>query len=107
SREKTTTIFIDGDRGGELIAKELLQTCEVDFVARAPPTREVEELPHKLVMKCLKNKLTAEQFVNQMGINLRRADGEPVGRSAENAIRREGGRDERREEPRGERRDEG
>ncbi|MCA1818728.1 MAG: DNA primase [Halobacteriales archaeon] len=75
SREKTTTIFIDGDRGGELIAKELLQVCEVDFVARAPPTREVEELPHKLVMKCLKNKVTAEQFTSQMGIVLRKPEG--------------------------------
>ncbi len=72
SREKTTIAFVDGDRGGELIARELLETCDVDFIARAPPTREVEEIPHKLVMKCLKNKLTAEQFVSQMGIVIRR-----------------------------------
>jgi DNA primase len=74
TKEKTTILFVDGDRGGELIAKELLQTCEVDFVARAPATREVEELPHKLVMKCLKNKLTADQFVSQMGININRPE---------------------------------
>jgi DNA primase len=74
TKEKTTTIFVDGDRGGELIAKEILQTCEVDFVARAPPTREVEELPHKLVMKCLKNKLTADQFISQLGINISRPE---------------------------------
>lgn len=70
STEKTTTIFVDGDRGGELIARELIQTCEVDFVARAPNTREVEELPHKLVMKCLKNKLTTDQFVSQANIKI-------------------------------------
>ncbi len=74
SREKTTIAFVDGDRGGELIARELLETCDVDFIARAPPTREVEEIPHKLVMKCLKNKLTAEQFVSQMGIVIRRGE---------------------------------
>ncbi len=74
SKEKTTIIFIDGDRGGELIAKELLQTCDVDFVARAPNTREVEELPHKLVMKCLKNKVTGEQFISQMGLNITRKE---------------------------------
>ncbi|MEK6985046.1 MAG: DNA primase DnaG [Candidatus Thermoplasmatota archaeon] len=74
SKEKTTIVFVDGDRGGELIAKEILQSCEVDFVARAPATREVEELPHKLVMKCLKNKLTAEQFVSQMGIAINRPE---------------------------------
>jgi DNA primase len=106
TKEKTTVIFVDGDRGGELIAKEILQTCEVDFVARAPPTREVEELPHKLVMKCLKNKITAEQFTSQMGIVLKRADGEPVGRSVERRDERrdnggrEGGRPERRDDGR-------
>ncbi|MFA5945051.1 MAG: DNA primase DnaG, partial [Candidatus Thermoplasmatota archaeon] len=74
TKEKTTIVFVDGDRGGELIAKEILQTCEVDFVARAPPTREVEELPHKLVMKCLKNKSTADQFISQLGINISRPE---------------------------------
>lgn len=76
SKEKTTTIFVDGDRGGELIAKELLQTCEVDFVARAPNTREVEELPHKLMQKCLRNKLSADQFISQMGIVLEKKEEE-------------------------------
>ncbi len=70
SKEKTTTIFVDGDRGGELIARALLQTCDVDFVARAPDTREVEELPHKLVMKCLKDKRTGDQFIAQTGISV-------------------------------------
>lgn len=68
SKERITTAFVDGDRGGELIMRELLQTCEVDFVARAPPTREVEELPQKLVMKSLKNKIPAEQFAEMYGI---------------------------------------
>lgn len=68
SQEKTTTVFVDGDRGGELIARAILQVCEVDHVARAPNTREVEELPGKLVMKCLKEKRTADQFISQTGI---------------------------------------
>ncbi len=75
SREKTTTVFVDGDRGGELIAREIIQTCDVDFVARAPATREVEELPHKLVMKCLKNKLSVDQFTSQTGIVVKRREG--------------------------------
>ncbi len=83
TREKTTTIFVDGDRGGELVARELLETCEVDFVARAPNTREVEELPHKLVMKCLKNKTTAEQFISQHGLNIKRPEGGKVLPAAE------------------------
>lgn len=68
SQEKTTTVFVDGDRGGELVARAILQVCDVDFVARAPNTREVEELPGKLVMKCLKEKRTADQFISQTGI---------------------------------------
>jgi DNA primase len=75
SREVATTLFIDGDRGGELIARELLQTSEIDFVARAPQTREVEELPHKLVMKALKNKIPAEQFAEMYGIQYKRPEG--------------------------------
>jgi DNA primase len=75
SREVATTAFIDGDRGGELIARELLQTAEIDFVARAPQTREVEELPHKLVMKALKNKIPAEQFAEMYGIQYKRPEG--------------------------------
>lgn len=51
SKEKITTVFVDGDRGGELILRELLQVADVDFIARAPQTREVEEIPQKLIMK--------------------------------------------------------
>jgi len=31
--ERTTTVFVDGDRGGELILRELFQVGDVDFVA--------------------------------------------------------------------------
>ena len=41
STERTVTVFLDGDRGGDLILKEMLQVAEVDFVARAPPGTEV------------------------------------------------------------------
>lgn len=68
SKERITTAFVDGDRGGELILKELLQTTDVDFVARAPQTREVEEIPQKLIMKALKNKIPAEQYAEMYDI---------------------------------------
>jgi len=68
--EKIATVFVDGDRGGELILKELLQVGDIDFVARAPRTREVEELPHKLVMKSLKNKIPTEQYMEMHGMDL-------------------------------------
>lgn len=73
--EKIATAFVDGDRGGELVLRELLQVADIDFVARAPPTREVEELSYKLIMKALKNKVPAEQYMEQMGWKKERKKG--------------------------------
>jgi DNA primase len=97
SSEKTTTIFVDGDRGGELIARSVLQTCDVDFVARAPNTREVEELPGKLVMKCLKEKRTADQFISQTGIVVSDRPTSTKKAPASKSAGREGGRDSGRD----------
>ena len=79
TKERITTAFVDGDRGGELILRELLQTADVDFVSRAPPTREVEEIPQKLVMKALKNKIPAEQYAEMYDIEMKKNNkiGEP------------------------------
>jgi DNA primase len=76
SREKITTVFVDGDRGGELILRELLQVADVDFVARAPQTREVEEIPQKLIMKSLKNKIPREQYMDMYNIKIESKNGE-------------------------------
>jgi DNA primase len=70
TKEKITTAFVDGDRGGELILRELLQVADVDFIARAPQTREVEEIPQKLIMKSLKNKIPKEQFIDMYNIKI-------------------------------------
>jgi len=59
--KKTATVFVDGDRGGDLIIRELLNTTEIDFVARAPPGKEVEELTKKEIHKCLRAKVPVEQ----------------------------------------------
>lgn len=62
SRNKETIAFLDGDRGGDLILKELLQVADIDYVARAPPGKEVEELTPKEIMKCLREKVPVEQI---------------------------------------------
>jgi len=62
-KEKTVTVFTDGDRGGELIIKELIQVADVDFIARAPPGKEVEELTKKEIFKSLRNKIPVEQYI--------------------------------------------
>ena len=76
SKEKITTVFVDGDRGGELILRELLQVADVDFIARAPQTREVEEIPQKLIMKSLKNKIPREQYMDMFNIKIEGKNGE-------------------------------
>lgn len=65
SKKKTVTTFLDGDRGGELILKELLQTADVDYVAYAPEGKSVEDLSQKEIVKALRNKLPIEQVLEQ------------------------------------------
>ena len=65
SKERTVTAFVDGDRGGEMIIQELLQVAEIDFISRAPDNTEVEHLTHKQIMKCLRDKSSAELFMEQ------------------------------------------
>ncbi len=60
-REKIVTVFVDGDRGGDLIIKELLGTTEIDFVTKAPDGKEVEELTKKEIHKAMRAKITSEQ----------------------------------------------
>ena len=57
AKTKSITLFVDGDRGGELILRKLQQTANVDFVARAPTGLEVEELPRKEIIMALRRKI--------------------------------------------------
>lgn len=97
SKEKVVTAFVDGDRGGELILRELLQVAEVDFVARAPAGQEVEELTQKQIVKCLRNKAPADQFAEMLNI----PSGAP--KNGQKEVRREEERGDRnrREDDRG------
>jgi len=66
SKERIVTAFTDGDRGGELILKELLQVADIDYVARAPEGKEVEELTKKEIVKALRSKVPAEQVITEI-----------------------------------------
>lgn len=59
SRRKSITVFVDGDRGGELNARKLQQIAKVDFVAKAPDGKEVEELTGKEILLSLKKRQPA------------------------------------------------
>ncbi|HLD37526.1 MAG TPA: DNA primase DnaG [Candidatus Nanoarchaeia archaeon] len=63
SLEKETTLFIDGDRGGELIAKNVIENAKIDYVAIAPDGKEVEELASKEILIALRKKIAAGEFL--------------------------------------------
>lgn len=68
TKNKTVTAFVDGDRGGELILKELLQVGKVDYVTRAPKGKEVEDLEKDEVLIALRDKAPVEQLYQDLGI---------------------------------------
>lgn len=102
SRERVSTAFVDGDRGGELILRELFQVAEIDFVARAPRAHEVEELSAKQLVKCLRNKMPGDQYMEMNGLVTPQAE-PPVEETAEERAEHE--HRERRERPRDDRKE--
>jgi DNA primase len=60
-REREAIAFLDGDRGGDLILKELKQVTSIKYVARAPRGKEVENLTFKEIEKALKMKVPVEK----------------------------------------------
>ena len=73
TRDRTVTAFLDGDRGGELILRELAQVGEVDYVAFAPPGESVEDLDRGAVFEALRGKVPYETLADEP--NLRKAAG--------------------------------
>jgi len=61
SKDKEATAFLDGDRGGDLILKELMQVTKTKYIARAPPAMEVEQLNCNEITKALSQKVTMQR----------------------------------------------
>lgn len=78
SKKKTVTVFVDGDRGGKLIIRELTSVAEVDFVCFAPDGKEVEEITKKEIHKALRSKISAEQASLELTKESDIANAEPV-----------------------------
>ena len=60
-KNKVVTVFVDGDRGGNLIVKELTSLADVDYVTRAPDGKEVEEITKQEIHKALRSRISGEQ----------------------------------------------
>ncbi len=66
---KDATAFVDGDRGGELVLRTLLEQTDIDYVARAPEGKVVEELTAKEIRKALSSAVPADEVRKSMGIS--------------------------------------
>jgi len=62
--ERTTTALLDGDRGGDLILRELAQVGNVDYVAFAPPEESIEDLDRPAIMSALRKKVPYDQALD-------------------------------------------
>lgn len=63
SKEKDSVIlFVDGDRGGNLIIKNVTENAKIDYIAMAPDGKEVEELTGKEALQALRKKVAAKDY---------------------------------------------
>jgi len=65
SKEKEVTLFVDGDRGGKLIAKNVVDNAKVAWIAVAPDGKEVEELAGKEILIALRRRVSVAEFFNE------------------------------------------
>ena len=65
SETKEITLFVDGDRGGKLIAQNVCENAEVKYIAVAPDGKEVEELTSKEILMNLRKKVTPSEFLGK------------------------------------------
>ncbi|RLG49058.1 MAG: DNA primase [Thermoproteota archaeon] len=70
--EREATAFVDGDRGGELVLRALLEQTDVDYVAVAPPGKSVQDLTAKEIRKALSSAEPADEVRARLGIPVRR-----------------------------------
>ncbi len=62
SKRKIITVFVDGDRGGDLILKALLMVADIDYVTKAPDGKEVEEITKKEIHQALRARVVPQQI---------------------------------------------
>ena len=65
TKEKEATALLDGDRGGDLILKELLQVTSIKYVGRAPRGKEIEECNCKEIAEAIDNRIPVAELYKQ------------------------------------------
>ncbi|MEM2956512.1 MAG: DNA primase DnaG [Candidatus Pacearchaeota archaeon] len=64
-KTKRLILFIDGDRGGILIAKDAIANANISAVCQAPQGMEVEELTGKDILASLRAKMSVDEFIKE------------------------------------------
>lgn len=64
-KEKELTLFIDGDRGGKLIAQNVTENANIKYIAVAPEGKEVEELMGKEILMNLRKRVPVNEFFSR------------------------------------------
>ena len=65
SKTKEITLFVDGDRGGRLIAQNVCENAEIKYIAVAPDGKEVEELTSKEILMNLRRRVNPRDFLKE------------------------------------------
>ncbi len=66
AEKKTIILFLDGDRGGDLILKNVINQMKIDYVARAPQGMEVERLTGKEIAEALSEMVPLEKVKKEL-----------------------------------------
>ncbi len=80
---KELTLFIDGDRGGILIAKNVINNANITYVAVAPDGKEVEELAGKEILIALRKRVSAQDYLRRQGRDFDAGNGNGNGNVSE------------------------
>ncbi len=60
---KEITLFVDGDRGGKLIAQNVINNAKIAYIAVAPDGKEVEELMGKEILLSLRKRMSVNEYI--------------------------------------------
>ncbi len=64
-KKRKVIAFTDGDHAGELILRDLIREAKVDYVARPPQGKEVEDLTGKEIEKALSNAIPVSEYLKR------------------------------------------
>lgn len=66
TKKKEVTVFVDGDRGGLINIKGLMEVADLDFITKAPDGKEVEEITKKEIHMALRGRISIDQAKHEL-----------------------------------------